>query len=347
MLNKGKDIIEKKKKITSIIFIRACCCIGIVIFHYFCHSKGNFKFLHHTANSPFGFMFVTSFFSISGFVLYYNYPKVQKIKTFYYKRWKSILLPYYICFFYFFLRIAFIHRKLFYKGSWPNIFISLIGLDGYLSYKIKTYYLIGEWFLGALIIIYFLYPIITLIVNRNNIAINIIIICFFYFLMYKENFFTISKEINIITCLSSFYFGIESIRFKKFFLGNKIVFIFSLSLFIFLYFIKIKIKFHLLIHQIQGFSLFILLYRIGNSVMLTNANAVFIEISNLSYSIYLFHHRIIYDILSLNNPTEWYSHILLLSVTIILTIICSKIHLMVVNSIINSYILKKIDSIFI
>ena len=87
---------NNKKNITSIIFVRACSCLGIVIYHYFEHAKGNYKSYFRTANSNIGLMFVTAFLNISGTVLYYNYPKVNSIKKFYYKRWKSILVSYYI-----------------------------------------------------------------------------------------------------------------------------------------------------------------------------------------------------------------------------------------------------------
>ena len=129
-------------------------------------------------------MFVTSFFCISGAVLYYNYPKIISLKSFYYKRWKSILLPYYICFLYFFSRNVFRFHKFFYQGDWPKIFLSMIGLDGYLAYKIKTYYLVGEWFLGAIIIIYAIYPILLFITNKSNIIINNIIISISYFFLF-------------------------------------------------------------------------------------------------------------------------------------------------------------------
>ena len=85
----------KSNKISGIIFTRACCSIGIVIFHYFCHSNGSFKFLYKTANTNFGYMFVTTFFCISGVVLYYNYPIITSKKSFYFKRWKSIFPSYY------------------------------------------------------------------------------------------------------------------------------------------------------------------------------------------------------------------------------------------------------------
>ena len=94
-------------------------------------------------------------------------------------------------------------------------------------------------------------------------------------------------------------------------------------------------------------SLFIVLYHIGKYVMKTKINIIFIEISNLSYSIYLFHRRILFDFLSLNNPKEWQSHLIQLFLVILLTFICSKIHLMVVNSIFKCFLFKKLDSLFI
>ena len=152
---------------------------------------------------------------------------------------------------------------------------------------------------------------------------------------------------NIITCVFSFYFGMEIIRFKKFYLTNQIPSIISVFLYIFLYTIKIKINFYILIHQIQGFSLFLVLYRIGHYIMRTKINIIFFKLANISFSIYLLHRHIIFAVLSLYNPEYWYIHILLFTITISLTIICSNIHLMVVNFIFNSYIFKKIDSLFI
>ena len=57
-MDKSKKISISRKGLPEIIFTRACCSLGIVIFHYFCHSNGNFKFLFKTANSNWGFMFV-------------------------------------------------------------------------------------------------------------------------------------------------------------------------------------------------------------------------------------------------------------------------------------------------
>ena len=75
-------ISSKKEKIQSIIFVRACCCIGIIIFHYFCDSKGKFKLLYKTANSDFGFMFVTSFFSNQDWFYFIIIQKLYLLKVF-------------------------------------------------------------------------------------------------------------------------------------------------------------------------------------------------------------------------------------------------------------------------
>lgn len=77
---------NSRKSLLGIIFARSFCSIGIIIFYYFCHSKGTFKLFYLTANSNWGYLFVISFYSISGTVLYYNYSKIPSLKTFYFKR---------------------------------------------------------------------------------------------------------------------------------------------------------------------------------------------------------------------------------------------------------------------
>ena len=341
ILIKAKN--NSKKKLTGIMFTRSCCSIGIVFYHFFGLSKGKFKLLRKTANSTWGFIFVTIFFSISGSVFYYNYPKIKSIKGFYFKRWKSILLPYYICFFYFFLQNVFFFHKLFYKGHWSKLIFTLFGLDGFLNYRFKTYYIIGEWFLGALIIIYLIYPILTSLISQNILIIHFIIY-FCYLLMYKTNFFIISKDKNMFSSINSFYFGMLGIKFSELFL-NKISFLLSFILFIYLYFIKISN--FILIFQIQGFALYIILVQIGQYIMSSRVQSIFIEVNNISYFIFLVHHKIILKVLAIYNPTKYYLQMELLGITIILTIICSKIFFIINNSIIQSNIIKKMESFFL
>ena len=136
-----------------------------------------------------------------------------------------------------------------------------------------------------------------------------------------------------------------SIRFKKLFFENKMVLI--ISIFLLLFLCTFKINTFILVFQLQGFSLYIVLIQIGTFIMSLNKIKIIKQISRLSYGIYLFHHCIILDILGLNNPIEWYLHLSLLGITIILTIVCSSIHFMVVNSVINSSLFNRLDKLFL
>lgn len=128
-------------------------------------------------------MFVTSFFSISGAVLFYNYSKVKSLKIFYFKRWKSIFPSFYICYIYFFLKNVFKYQTLFYNGHWSRLLLSVIGLDGYLGQIFKTYHLNGEWFLGAIIIIYIIYPLLSWLMNKNIFIKNYLLIVLIVFIL--------------------------------------------------------------------------------------------------------------------------------------------------------------------
>lgn len=276
----NKLIIQTKKNyLTSIVFARAICCLGIIIFHYFCHSNNHSKLLLSTSNSNWGFIYVTCFFSISGIVLYYNYPKNISIKKFYFKRWKSIFPAYYVSFLYFYQNRVFHYKKIFYFGNWKKLIFTLFGIDGYLNYKYKTYYIMGEWFTGAIVIIYILYPIIMYIFNKNKFIIPMILFSGFI-IMIKTKYFKISSTRNLITCLSSFYFGIFFIRYKYIFL-NKIVIFTAFCINIFLYFKRIHTTVSLLIFLLQGFTFLIILAYLGIIIMRLNYNIFLMKLIDL------------------------------------------------------------------
>lgn len=332
---------DKKDRIMGIEFARAFCAIGIIMYHYFCHSAGTFKFFYATANAGWGDICVTVFFAISGLVLYYNYPKISSLKVYYWKRWKSIFPAFYLCFLFFYLCNVFKFHNLFYIGSPLKFIFTILGIDGYFLYKITNYYIIGEWFLGAIIFLYLIYPLLSFIFNKNVIIILPFLIIG-YILMYHTDYFQILKFRNLITCMLSFYFGMIVSKYKEFFFQNKFLGFFSLIIFLFL------CCFHLpnfyLNQQLQGFLLLIILVQSGNYLMKTKIKNIITEISNLSFYIFLFQHIIILDMLGVANPEKWYKILIVLFSTIVLTIICAKVLSIVVNALLNSRILKKIES---
>lgn len=263
---------------------------------------------------------------------------------------KSILVSYYICYFYFYITISLMYHRLVYKGPWIYLIFILIGLDGYLffGYKIRVFNLagIGEWFLGAIIIIYILYPILSTLMNINIFIINYIIFINYYF-MYKTNFYSrVIYERNFFTCLNSFYFGMLVIKYKTFFMENIIIFIIALFLSILLFLIKISSSFFL-ISQLHGFAIYIILLKIGNIIMSKKYSAIFFTLSSLSYSIFLYHHRIIRDILSIYNPEKFILHFILLCTTIIIILFFARMHSNNVDYILKSKIFQILDNFFL
>ena len=154
-------------------------------------------------------------------------------------------------------------------------------------------------------------------------------------------YFIINKWRNIITCINSFYFGMIFVKFRKIFFTNQKIFIFSFFVLILLCLYRIIPC--VLIYQIQGFALYIVLVQFGQYIMCKKFSVIFGYISSISYYIYLCHHRIILDVLSIYNPIEWYFHLVLLGLTILLIIINSKIVNIIINSIIKSKAFQKLE----
>jgi surface polysaccharide O-acyltransferase-like enzyme len=109
---------------------------------------------------------------LSGYLLYYNHPSVNKLTSFYKKRWISIFPTFYIAYIFLYLERIFQSGRFFWSGPTWKLFFSVIGIDGFIFYRQPDdYYLIGDWFLGAIIILYALYPLIISILNKNAVSV--------------------------------------------------------------------------------------------------------------------------------------------------------------------------------
>ena len=136
------------------------------------------------------------------------------------------------------------------------------------------------------------------------------------------------------------------IKFKNFFFKKKLVLILCFLLLLFLFLFEIS-KTFFLISQIHGFALYIFLLRMGEYIMRTKFAIVYHEINGLSYSIFLYHHYIIRNILQIYNPIDLNSHLILLFETIFIILIYSKIHSIIVGLVLKSKIFKIMDSFFL
>lgn len=287
----------KKEAIKSLDLIRAVCALGIVSYHFSCHLvHTDFKPFFGYANGNWGFVFVSIFFMVSGGALYYNYQDSFNVVKFYKKRWLAIFPMYYLTYFSFELGHVINSGSLFFRGNPVRYLFTLIGMDGYLSAVTQTYYTLGEWFLGAIIILYILFPIILHCFKRND-KLTFLGSLVFYLVFRIQPFIDPITHWSLASCLFSFVTGMMAIKYRTY-LVTPFVFIAGLLGCLVLWYIRLPIASDVCDHLFGGL-LYCLLMIIGEETLENKwLYRVVAEISKLSYAVFLIHHVVIVKILN-------------------------------------------------
>ena len=336
-----------KERIVELDYLRAVCAIGIIVNHYTYAVDKYYKNLFiafPSGNGSVGYMIVTVFFILSGILLYRNYENVDNIKFFYYKRFISIYPSFYLAYLASFIGIKLLKPDYFDKASPIAILLTIMGFDGYTSKYINNYYtLVGDWFLGIIITLYILYPIVVKIERKNNIILLVILtILFFVFIDWRM--LNQSSFRNIFSCLFTFYLGmiIEKYQiYKKRYLSFASAFIL-----LFLMFVKsiTFINFNLLCH-LSGICMFFLLFSV---LSIVNRNSFISKmlsfIGSISYEIFLIQHISVVLICNLFDVNAYYKFWLLLLISILIIIVLSYVLKMICNYFINSVFNKRVPN---
>lgn len=321
-------------------FIRAVCAIGIILYHCACYSAAeNYYFLPPLSNGNWGNTLVTIFFVLSGAMLYRNNQKIDSLGRFFYKRWKSLFPMFYIAFLGFYLLNVVRLGSFFYAGDPKLLLLSLIGMDGYLAGVIPNYYILGEWFLGAIIILYLLYPVVLWVFKRFDWVLTILLIALFLFQAHTDIFF-IDGFTNIISCLVSFEIGMLIMKYQLW--ENKIVVVLSFVGTVIMACIKLPFNQSLASH-ILGICLFFVLFYAGKIMKVGPVRKAVTIVSDLSYPIFLLQHLVIWHVLSRINPvTTW--KVFIVEIGIIgIVIVGAKLLQLVSNFILKSKPYKKLE----
>ena len=161
----------KSRRIFSFDFIRVLAMFMIVVFHYnACWIEYQVQtepllFVQY-ANGTMGHIGVSLFFILSGASLMYSTRRGLEIRSYLKKRFLSIYPLYWITYAAFFTHFYIINRL---PMTVPksSLLLSFLGMDGYLYYKIPCYYLVGEWFVGCILILYLLFPLLRRLVLEH------------------------------------------------------------------------------------------------------------------------------------------------------------------------------------
>lgn len=212
---------EKKPRLFYLDLVRALAAILIVITHF------NNPYLSNRpifANQPFGIYIgslgVSLFLIISGAALMYTYgdePKLD-LKRFYHRRFLGIYPMFWLAFIianaWLFLRAG--GHVLSQAQPWTIVF-SMLGVDGLVANTaLPTFYTLGEWFLGFILLFYVVFPLLRYGV-RNHPWITAVIVAALYVLtlVFQPRVFGLPIDLLLTTRLPELVFGMFFIRYIK------------------------------------------------------------------------------------------------------------------------------------
>ena len=144
-----------KQRDDALDLVRLVAAVMIVVFHFNSMfapkgdvSAGPLRY----ANGSFGNFGVALFFLLSGYALMLRYGEACPLKAFTNGGFFSIYPLYWLCFFSLFFYSDILHGNLPPGVPGWSIIWSVLALDGYLAGVVPTFYLLGEWFVGCIVL---------------------------------------------------------------------------------------------------------------------------------------------------------------------------------------------------
>ena len=310
------------KKNPAFTFVRLVSTLVIVYYHFAIALDENlFPLLLPNSRSGLGFLFVSVFFILSGYLLYLRYPVIRDAGWFYRKRAASIYPDFYTTY-----AIVFLYHLI--KGSsvlagkpLKTFPLTLLGLDGYLSASFDTWYLVGEWFLGAIVLLYLLYPAVLFLFRKSRIITFLSVLCL-YFLFLSKPLLSPSPLTNLFSCLVSFMAGMYLAEAGERILSGKWLFGICAGCLLVFFCIPMGIE-NLqadnIITHVAAILVFLVLSRVGMAVTSRpKIAAPVLFMGEYCYPVFLVHHILLLKLLHLFPPARLWQAIVLLLITYIL-----------------------------
>lgn len=291
----------KKQRLFYLDFVRAIAVVSILMTHF------NARYLYLVPPMPekavittmvsniyIGNWGVSLFFIISGSALMYVYQDKLELKKFYKKRFLSIYpmfwMAYIIAFAYFCVKNHMIPGT---GTPKVNFIFTILGLDGMLAAYIPTFYILGEWFLGTIILMYLLFPLLRTGVNQKPVLTAAAVLVIYAVMFLLEDRVNIS--IIVLTRLPEIAFGMYFVRW-----GKKVDWKMALSAFLILIVNGVVAPSwsSMLQTTYVGIASFIVLVFLSYYLKFSACEKFCDVISKYSYAIFLVHHVIIAEIMA-------------------------------------------------
>ena len=285
------------KRDKSLDLVRCVACIFIVLFHFYVNEKQIFPHIE-SSNADLGELGVSLFFILSGASLYLSTSRKKfNVGNYAYKRFKGIFpafwTAYIIVFLFQFFENGFINPDI----PPSRIWLSVVGMDGFVLYAIPNFYCVGEWFVGTIIIIYLYFPLVKLLIDKlPKVAWILLLIVGVVFIYVYPFEMPIAR--NPLARIIEITFGAYYCKYvvmnnnrNKFLRWG--IFALCISVFAVLLFVRFEsIYLHMYAVIIMGISLFYIIAQLGIVMRSMAVDKIVTTISINSYSIFLVHHAI-------------------------------------------------------
>lgn len=307
----------EKNRIRQLDLIRMVSTWGIFTFHFFVNRSSLFGAVG-THGGYTGGVFVAVFFVLSGYCLMLTNGEIRP--NYFVKRALTIYHAFWIAYLFYYMQRVFYTGSFFWDPSAENISIveSIVGIDGLLAiHGFKNYYLVGEWFLGAILLLYFLYPFLLKLIKKSKLTFVIIIYGLFVvaMLIYKinPNYFKVGADYNLLTCMCCFGTGMLLKHVLE--LYNKYFWIFVSAIVILA---GLFAPNGTICNICLGIGIFLLIYFISKPLLKSDEIYKIVRFfSDISFPFFLIHHMMIENNSAIYEKNQLVAYMFVLTITIV------------------------------
>lgn len=331
------SIFQRNSHVVGIL--RVLSILMIVLYHFNYHATAQFHLFNaNTLGNYVGFLGhlgVSFFIILSGISVSY-FSKTCDTSSFYKKRWLKLLPSYYLAYIFGFVLFYFLNLGNVVHFKTSAYIWTLLGLDGYLYKTIETNYILGEWFLGFILIIYVIYPFLNQAYKKHPLIVFFLsLLLSFLSIKYNSNVLSIVKYTNPnpfwrpMVRLPEFLFGMSFVsillNYRKYLLAFSVIFlIIEYDRLIYMLSSNYSDSEQVFIDLILFMSAFSLIYYALFAIRNIRFYGVVSYLSRLSYGVFLVHHVILISALLLvarmNLNTSYFS---LLFFVLVLSLVVS------------------------
>ncbi|MBY0220362.1 acyltransferase [Paenibacillus illinoisensis] len=287
----------RKERLFYLDFLRSISIFMIIVFHFnqqlgFHAIQSEGIFIQNFKNDNIGSIGITLFIILSGASLMYSYRNSFSLKQYIFKRILSIFPLFWIGYICTYFVLFFLNRGVHHDVETWKISLTIVGFDGFLYYKVPNFYLVGEWFIGFILIMYTIFPVLRLLVLKKPVV-TIFLVLTSYIIIVQNygSIFNIDVIHNPLTRLPDMVLGMLYVEYsekikKQFYLVPAVLTGLVLLT------IKVSLT-HIYVTFLLGSSLFITLAHLMKFVKNNNLQKPFIFMSKYSFAAFIIHHNLI------------------------------------------------------